>query len=628
MHLLRKSRSAIKVASLLLTGLLVGCVSTGVSDAPKAPKPTAAQEEAVAAIMEFFERATQEQLEESPEYLTYIGDKKFYNRLDDYTKESSERGVALAKAQLADLNTHDRSLLPEREARWADLYEEVLQRTIRGQQWYHYGYPVNQMFGVHTQLPSLMIGRHYVTSATDAEAYVARIVEFERVLAEVSDGLMERAAKGIVLPKFLFPKILRSISNLTRGKPFALGEGDTAIYADFKRKVEKLDISEGERENLISMLEDALRGPYYRGYIKLAQTLAALEASADERAGVWRFANGADFYKYRLKAQTDTDLTADQIHQIGLDELSRIHEEMRTIMRNLTVDGVKVGFSGSLQDFFNHLRSSEEFYFPQSEEGRQEYLKRAVSAIDEMRLELPKMFKTFPKAELEVRPVEAYRENAAGTAFYNRPPLTGDKPGIYYVNLAKMANMPIYQLEALAYHEGLPGHHMQLAISQELPNQPRFRQLGWPSSTAYTEGWGLYSEWLPKEFGAYSDHYSDFGRLAMEAWRAARLVVDTGLHHKKWTREQAVQFLFNNTADTEEECRRAIDRYIVMPGQATAYKIGMLRIQELRRKAERELGDKFNLPEFHDAVLRQGIITLTLLDKEIDAYIERTKKRG
>ncbi|OYW86294.1 MAG: hypothetical protein B7Z22_06890, partial [Hyphomonas sp. 32-62-5] len=290
--------------------------------------------------------------------------------------------------------------------------------------------------------------------------------------------------------------------------------------------------------------------------------------------------------------------------------------EMAAIMQ-------QVGFEGDLQDFFQFMRTDPRFYKPETPEGREEYLAEARAAIARMEADLPNLFNTFPKAGLIVQAVEPFREKSAGKAFYNRPAPDGSRPGIYYANLYRMADMPTYQLEALAFHEGIPGHHMQIAIAQELEGIPSFRKYG--GYTAYSEGWGLYTELLPKELGYYADPYSDFGRLAMEIWRAARLVVDTGLHSKQWTREQAVQYLLENTPNPEGDARKAIDRYIVMPGQATAYKIGMIKIVELRERAKTELGEAFDIRDFHDVVLKNGAVPLAILEENVDAWIAETK---
>ena len=309
---------------------------------------------------------------------------------------------------------------------------------------------------------------------------------------------------------------------------------------------------------------------------------------------------------------TTTDMTADEIHELGLAEVARIHDEMRAIMQ-------QVEYDGTLQDFFEFTRTDEQFFKPNTDEGKAEYLAEATAMIDTMREALPTVFNTFPKAEMEVKAVEPFRERAAGKAFYQRPAPDGSRPGVYYANLYRMQDMPLYQMEALAYHEGIPGHHMQLAISQELTGIPKFRKYG--SVTAYTEGWGLYSEFLPKEMGFYEDPYSDFGRLAMELWRAARLVVDTGLHAKQWTREEAIDYLLTNTPNPEGDARKAIERYIVMPAQATAYKIGMNKIIDLREDARTRLGDSFDIRDFHDVVLKDGPVPLQILEENVENWI-------
>lgn len=283
----------------------------------------------------------------------------------------------------------------------------------------------------------------------------------------------------------------------------------------------------------------------------------------------------------------------------------------------------KVNFKGSLQDFFAFMRTDKQFYYPDTEAGRAAYLDRARKLINVMKTHLDEVFISKPRADLIVKRVEPFREKSAGKAFYNRPAPDGSRPGIVYLNLYKMSEMPTYQLEALVCHEGIPGHHMQLAIMQELKNIPKFRKFG--GYTAYTEGWGLYSEFLPKEMGFYADPYSDFGRLAMELWRACRLVVDTGIHYKKWTREQAIDYLAKNTPNPRGDVVKAIERYIVMPGQATAYKIGMMKIQQLREKAKMALGDKFDIREYHEVVLRDGAVPLSILEDNVNDWIASKK---
>jgi len=308
-------------------------------------------------------------------------------------------------------------------------------------------------------------------------------------------------------------------------------------------------------------------------------------------------------------------LSADEVHNIGLQEVERIHGAMRAIME-------AVDFEGDLAAFFEFMRTDPQFYYPNTDEGRAAYLADATAAIDAMRLRLPEQFGLLPKAEMIVQRVEPFRERSAGKAFYNAPPADGSRPGIYYANLYDMSSMPTYQLEALAYHEGVPGHHMQRAIAIELDGLPEFQR--YASFTAYTEGWALYAEELGKDMDMYSDEWSDFGRLAMELWRACRLVVDTGLHSKRWTRQQAIDYLVENTPNSQSDASKAIERYIAMPGQATAYLIGKLKIMELRERARTELGEQFDIRAFHDEVLKHGPVPLSMLEDIIDRMIADT----
>jgi uncharacterized protein (DUF885 family) len=353
--------------------------------------------------------------------------------------------------------------------------------------------------------------------------------------------------------------------------------------------------------------------PAYENVIAWARD-ASMTATADD--GVWKLPDGAAYYDYLLKNYTTTDLTASQIHDIGLREVARIHEAMRGVMK-------QVGFQGDLSDFFDFMRTDEQFYYPDSEEGRAAWIGGAQKYIAGMRAKLPELFVTLPKAEVVVQAVEPFREKSAGKAFYQRPSLDGTRPGIFYGNLYQMKEMPKYELEALVYHEAIPGHHMQNAIALEEKSLPRFRRSG--GFTAYGEGWGLYSERLGKEMGFYADPWSEFGRLALELHRAVRLVVDTGLHAKRWTREQTIRYHVENSPTGEDAAIRATERYILMPGQATAYMIGMLKIVELRERAASALGAKFDRREFHDLVLRTGSVPLTVLEAEVERWVAAQK---
>ncbi|MDQ3347234.1 MAG: DUF885 domain-containing protein, partial [Acidobacteriota bacterium] len=328
--------------------------------------------------------------------------------------------------------------------------------------------------------------------------------------------------------------------------------------------------------------------------------------------GVWRFREGASFYAERLANYTTTDLSADQIHQLGLDNVARIHGEVQAIMQ-------QVAFKGTLQDFFRFMRTDPQFYASNDQAGRDRYLAETEKAKQAVTAKLPQWFGVTPQAPLVVKPVEPFREKSAGKAFYQSPAPDGSRPGTYYVNLFDMADMPLFEADALFYHEGLPGHHLQRAIQTELKDMPAFRRFG--GFTAYLEGWGLYSEKLASDMGLYTDPYRDFGRLQLELHRAIRLVVDTGLHHKRWTREQAIKYVEDNSADAPGGIVKAIERYVVFPGQATAYMVGRLKISELRDRAQKQLGAKYDVRQFHDLVLESGPVPLDILEERVDAWI-------
>ncbi len=344
--------------------------------------------------------------------------------------------------------------------------------------------------------------------------------------------------------------------------------------------------------------------------------LDELEPQAKGNDGAWSLPRGAEYYNHRLGVQTTTDLTSDQIHQIGLDEVKRIQGEMERIK-------TRVGFTGTLQDFFQHIKTGQQFKYSNDAAGRAQYLKEANAFVAQVMAAAPRYFHTLPKAPLEVRAVEEWRQETAPVAFYNAPTPDGSRPGIYYVNLADMNQVLKPQIEGISYHEGAPGHHFQIARQIELTGLPKFRRFG--GYGAYAEGWGLYAERLGKEMGFYQDPYSDFGRLSTELWRAVRLVTDTGLHDKKWTREQAIRYFQQNSLLSERDIVKEVERYINWPGQATSYKIGELKIMELRRKAEQALGSRFDLRDFHEVVLANGSLPLDVLEGQVDAYIASKK---
>ncbi|GAA72702.1 hypothetical protein P20439_2798 [Pseudoalteromonas sp. BSi20439] len=460
-------------------------------------------------------------------------------------------------------------------------------------------------------VPAFLINQHQISNVKEANDYIARLNGVPGVFDQLITGLEIRADKNIIAPKFVFPHVIDSSKNIIKGAPFEQGE-DSTLLADFKRKVNALKIDQAEKDALISKATEALKTAVKPAYSKLINYIAQLEKRADNRDGAWKYPDGEAFYNNALKRTTTTDLTAKEIHAIGLAEVSRIHDEMRAIKD-------KVGFEGDLNAFMQFMKTDKQFYLANTEAGKAQYLSEAKGLIDNMKTRLDELFIVKPKADMIVKRVEAFREKAAGKAFYQQPAPDGSRPGIYYANLYDMEAMPTYQMEALAYHEGIPGHHMQIAISQELEGVPKFRKFG--GYTAYIEGWGLYSELLPKEMGLYEDPYSDFGRLAMELWRACRLVVDTGIHAMKWTRQEGIDYYVNNTPNATSDGVKMVERHIVMPSQATAYKVGMLKILELREAAKKQLGDKFDIRQFHDVVLKNGPVPLNVLENFVDEWV-------
>ncbi|WP_371373221.1 DUF885 family protein [Thalassotalea aquiviva] len=585
-------------------------VQTTTAAAPKVDTVVVEQSES-ARLNAFFETMFNDSVMRSPEYQTYLGIKKDYDKWNESSEENSLKELEITKKNLAELLSFDYEALDEQTKLSYQIAKQSMENEINDFKWRHHNYPVNQMYGVHSSIPSFLINQHSISNEKEAIDYISRLNGVQKRIEQLIEQLKIRENKGIIAPRFVFDHVIRDSQNLIMGAPFT-PEPDSTLLADFKSKVNSLDIDQSNREQLIADAKVALIASVQPAYQNLIDYLITLETKSTNDAGAWKFPEGKDFYNVALARTTTTDLTAEEIHEIGLSEVERIHAEMTEIKN-------KVGFKGDLAAFMQFMRSDKQFYYPNSEAGKQRYLDEATALIDNMKDRLDELFIVKPKADLIVKRVEAFREKSAGKAFYNRPAPDGSRPGMYYANLYDMEAMPTYQMEALAYHEGIPGHHMQLAISQELEGIPTFRKFS--NFTAYTEGWGLYTEFLPKEIGLYQDPYSDFGRLAMELWRACRLVVDTGMHVKKWTREQSINYYVKNTPNAKSDAIKMVERHAVMPSQATAYKIGMIKILELRQRAKKQMGEKFDIREFHDVILKNGPLPLDVVDAKVNQYI-------
>jgi len=615
--------------TLILVAVLTLGACAPSTDAPTPKTETAAQTNETeqvnkstqsenARLDAWFETNYKTTIRAYPQILTSRGIDERQDEWNDPSRSFRLEQLEKSREALEDMRANfDFDALDEDHQLSYRLFEKNVEDSLSRRKWWDHGYTYSQMRGAHSGLPTFLLNNHKIKDVEDAENYLTRLETIDDVLDEHTKQAKAKFEKGIAPPKFVYDFVIESSRNVMSGNPVeADSDKLNLLLEDFRKKVSKLEMKDDERAALYERAILAIQNDVAPAYERIIAEMERQKDAASTDDGAWKLPDGEAYYASRLQEMTTTDMSASAIHELGLSEVDRIHTEMREIMK-------KVEFDGTLQEFFEFTRTDKQFFKPETQEGRDAYLQEATKFIDDMKIRLPEVFNKKPKADLDVRAVEAFREKAAGKAFYNRPAPDGSRPGIYYANLYRMDAMPIYQMEALAYHEGIPGHHMQLSISQELEGIPAFRKYG--RFTAYSEGWGLYSEFLPKEMGLYADPYSDFGRLAMELWRAGRLVVDTGLHDKKWTREQATQYLMDNTPNPESDCLKAIERYIVMPGQATAYKIGMNKILDLREGAKDELGDAFDIRDFHDAILATGPVPLDIMEEQVGAYVTRVK---
>lgn len=591
-------RFALTVSSALALAACATTPSAGDSATP------AMQAQVPADIGTFFEHYNEAQLALSPQTKAYRGIRdEDYGQWNERSKAADEARDALRDQWLERMRSgYDlASLSPEDQLSYR-LFEATAERSASLDPFQDNGWFFDQMNGQQSGIPAFLINTHAVQNVDHARDYITRIEGIEPLLDTLIARSAARANDGVMPPDWVYPYVLSDIRNM-------LDAGlDNAVLEDFRSKVNELGIPETDRAALVTDADAAWRTHAVPAYARLLAEMERQQAMAPDEDGIWRFEDGAAYYDALLEYYTTTQLSADEIHNIGLREVDRIQGEMRAIMQ-------QVGFEGTLQEFFEFTRSDPQFYHT----SREEYLAEVDEVMSAMEARLPQYFLTLPEYELQVKPVEAFREQSAGKAFYQSPATDGSRPGTYYVNLYDLNSMSRNELEALAYHEGIPGHHLQRGIQTGLGELPPFRRYG--GFTAYTEGWGLYSEELGKDMGFYTDPYSDFGRLQMELWRAARLVVDTGLHHKRWSREDAIAYLQENTPNPEGDIRKAIERYAVYPGQATAYMIGKLKIMELRERAREAFGEDFDIRQFHELVLANGPVPLSILEEQVDNWI-------
>lgn len=608
-----------KLLYLALAGLsLASCNNNNGSSAMSGgPKYTEAEiADQSKKVNDFLDRKFDEAVDRSPEFASTLGLKSHYGDWNDRSDEHFKKEMDIQRANIDSLKKFKLDALDEQTKLSVRLAEEDLKRSEDGFKWRFHGYWISQMGGEHTDIPAFLVNVHRIDTITDAQAYISRLQKLGGVFDQVLDQLHKREEMKVIPPKFTFDYVTKDIKNFIAGCDKA--DASNVLLSDFSTKVDALKIADAEKKKLKDEAKTAITKVVKPAYEKLLAYWTELDKKTSESNGAWALPDGGAYYAYCLRSNTTTDMTADQIFETGTKEVARIHDEMRKIMKQVNFK------SDSLQEFFSYLRKDPKFKYENNDNGRKQILADAEKYINTVRDQyLDKLFLHKPKSPIVVKAVEKFREASVAGAFYEQPSEDGSRPGRFYVNLHDVQATARYQLEALCYHEGIPGHHMQIALAQELRSIPKFRRYG--GNTAYVEGWALYSEFVPKQMGLYQDPYSDFGRLSMEIFRAARLVVDAGIHSKHWTREQAINYFLTNTANTEADCKSEIERYFIWPGQATGYKVGMLKIMELRKKAESELGDKFDIRQFHDVVLMNGAVPLTVLEELVNKYIEKTK---
>lgn len=572
-------------------------------------------------INKWFDEKYEEELKFSPIEQTYIGRKTDYGLIDDFSDAGADRQLAWLRNAVAEMKSRFdyAKLSPEAKTSY-DIWSYNLKQAEAGLPFRTNRYVLHQHNGLQSFFPTFLINTHKVETEADMLGFIQRLSGVATALDQLLVRAQTNAAAGTRAPRFAYEGVIDQSNKIISGAPFDDGE-PSAIWTATEEKLQGLvdsgAIDEARAATLREQARTALTSAFAPAYQRIIAWYEADMANTDASPkGVGALPNGQAFYNYRLANQTTTELTADAIHNLGLSEVARLRSDMEAVKD-------KVGFDGDLKAFFKYIREDDRFYFSDDDAGADQYIAAAKAHIDAIKKLLPDYFGILPKADLEVRRVESFREQDGAAQHYRSGTPDGSRPGIYYAHLSDMRAMPIPTLEVIAYHEGLPGHHMQISIAQELTGIPTFRtQAGY---TAYSEGWGLYSEALAKEMGGYQDPYSEFGRLTSEIWRAIRLVVDTGMHSKGWTEEQAVAYFLENSSIPEAAVRSEVRRYLVNPGQATSYKIGMIKILELRARAKEQLGDKFDIRAFHDVVLGGGALPLGILEQRVDQWIAATK---
>jgi uncharacterized protein (DUF885 family) len=582
---------------------LVAAVLLALTLAAHLPAPASGDEQTEAQLAKLLDEAWEFRLAQDPLFAAELGDLRYRDKLPEIGAEAEDRQVAQRREYVRRAKEIDRDQLLRTSQINLSIFQTLLEQQIAEFDFGMHQIPITNRWGFHIDFADLP-NRTRFTDVASYDAYITRLRGFENYSKQHIGLLREGVASGRTLPSVVLEGYLDTIQPHVVDEP-----SESELYKPFRNLPET--IPEAERKRLIGESRDAIRTSVAPGYRAFAEFMATdyLPAARSSIAAA-ALPNGREFYRYRVKKFTTIDISPEEVHQIGLREVARIRKEMRAVP-------TRVGFEGSYEAFVEHLRSDPKFYAQTAEE----LMKEVAYTLKVMDGKLPDLFKTLPRMPYGIRPVPDYIAPKTTTAYYSPPSGDGSVAGYYYVNTYDLKSRPLYEVQALSLHEAVPGHHLQLALQQELTDLPLFRRFA--SFTAYIEGWGLYAERLGLEVGFYEDPYDDFGRLSYEMWRACRLVVDTGIHHMGWTRQQAINYMSENTALSVHNITAEVDRYISWPGQALGYKMGELKIRELRAKAEQQLGDAFDIREFHDVVLRSGSVPLSILEENVNIYLSK-----
>ncbi len=635
-HFKRPSNSRLfspkRIISVCLTSALLisltACKFNPLKTEPEIAQPTYTQEQQNTAQQQaeaIFQQYYQYQIDSSPVLRSTLAMPGQFE-WDDISALAQQEHIEKIQAFRQQLIELEQGALSADTRLSYELLLHDIEQNLLFTPFEHHSYVLSQMGGWHTRIPNILINYQSINNIQEAHDYIERIKGVRHLFRDLINRLEEAEAAGIMAPQFVYPYVINAAQNVIQGAPFN-NQGSSPIWEDFNNKLDALNLFATSEKVLLKKAKRALERSLLPAYSDLISFLQQQALRAPKQQVAKDLPQGEEYYQLLLQSHTTTNLSAEQIHQLGLKEVTRLQNEIRLLIKPLgypaaDVEGVDIR-QLDLKTFFTWMEDSAE-RFEQDPQGEKDFIAYQRDKVAAMSMRLHQSFSQLPKTPIVVRPVAKYRQPSAPVAFYEQPPLDGSRPGFYYVNPARQHDLPKYRLAALAYHEALPGHHMQIALARENQNLASFRRL--MSFTAFSEGWGLYAEKLADEMGGYTSNEERYGQLIMELWRAVRLVLDTGLHSKGWSVEQALAYRLANTPFSEQDSIHAIERYLVMPAQATSYKIGALEIERLRRKAEKALGNKFSLPEFHQVILGQGALPLDILEQQVDYWLERKSR--